>query len=278
MRRFFFFTGAVSSTAGVLTLIFQGLLIVSGNFSWLNFLTLVLCVSCFDDSFLRHLVPITHPVAAPMSFIRQGIVNTLVAVVLILSIHPVLNLISPRKIMNTSFDPLHLVNTYGAFGSITRERMEIIMEGTDDPVITSATQWREYEFKGKPGPIHQMPPQVAPYHLRLDWLMWFAAMSSYRYYPWILNLAAKMLQNDKTVLALIKKNPFPEAPPKYVRAELYHYQFTTPEERRKTGNWWKRTRVEDYLPPLSLENSQYREILKQQGWLESRGTARHTPP
>ena len=170
--------------------------------------------------------------------------------------------------MNTSFDPLNLVNTYGAFGSVTRERMEIILEGTEDDTITSATKWREYEFKAKPGRLDRPLPIVAPYHLRLDWLMWFAAMSDYRHYGWILNLTAKLLQNDTGVLKLIRTNPFTDAPPKYIRAQLYQYRFTTPEERAKTGNWWKRIQVVEYFPALSLGQENFRELLKVQGWLE----------
>ncbi len=133
----------------------------------------------------------------------------LAAIVVLLSIPVVVNMLSARQIMNTSFNSLHLVGTYGAFGSITRPRYEVIVEGTDDAVITPATRWREYEFKGKPGDLNYRPPQIAPYHLRLDWLMWFAAMSSYQDYPWFVNFVAKLLEGDKAVLSLLRKNPFP---------------------------------------------------------------------
>ncbi len=258
----------VAASAGVLIVAFQALLILSGNLSWLNYITLVLCIPCFNDRILSRFIPIKPPVTIPISEPQQGVLILLTAFVLLLSIRPATNLFSRRQIMNTSFEPLHLVNTYGAFGSITRERMEIIVEGTDDPVVTSATQWREYEFKGKPGNVNRRPCVVSPYHWKLDWQMWFAAMSDYLYHPWILNLAAKLLEGDKGVLGLLAGNPFPNGPPKYIKAELYHYRFTNFEERKKTGNWWVRTYVRQYLPPLSLQNRAFRDLLMEQGWLD----------
>ena len=117
------------------------------------------------------------------------------AAVALLSIGPVMNMLSPRQMMNASFDPLHLVNTYGAFGSITRERYEIVLEGTDDATRDRpGTTWRDYEFKGKPGDPARRPPQVAPYHLRLDWLMWFEAMAPSPQSDWFFNLLAGLLR------------------------------------------------------------------------------------
>ena len=141
------------------------------------------------------------------------------------------------------------------------------MEGTDDTVITSSTKWREYEFKGKPGQLNYLPSQIAPYHLRLDWLMWFAAMSSYQDYPWFVNFVAKLLEGDPAVLSLIRKNPFPGKPPQYIRALRYEYHFTTPEERRQTGAWWKRTLTGPYFPAISLSTPGFRQVLQSQGWL-----------
>jgi hypothetical protein len=167
--------------------------------------------------------------------------------------------------MNASFEPLHLVNTYGAFGSITRQRFEIIMEGTESDLPTDAAPWREYEFKGKPGNPRRRPCIVSPYHWKLDWQMWFAAMSDYRDNPWIVNLVAKLLVNDKPVLGLLAGNPFPDKPPRFVRAELYLYHFT---KSHADGAWWTRERVGSYLPPLSLDDASFRDLLKEQGWKE----------
>jgi len=154
--------------------------------------------------------------------------------------------------MNRSFDPIHLVNTYGAFGSITTERYEIIVLGTDDDPAASDADWREYEFEGKPTDPERRPPQWAPYHLRLDWQLWFAAMGTARRNPWFVHLLGKLLAGDEATLGLLRDNPFPDDPPEHVRALLYRYRFTTPEERAETGRWWHRERVRTYYGPVSL--------------------------
>ena len=161
--------------------------------------------------------------------------------------------------------------TYGAFGSITRTRYEIIIQGTNEgtnaTVELPSTKWLEYEFKGKPGDVTRMPPQIAPYHLRLDWLMWFAAMSDYSQHPWFVHFLAKLLQGDKDTLSLLQSNPFPDHPPRFVRAELYEYHFTTPDERRKTGAWWKRQFTGMYFPAVSLDTPSFRRMIEGAGWL-----------
>ena len=165
-----------------------------------------------------------------------------------LSIAPALNLVSPQQAMNTSYDPLHLVNSYGAFGSITRPRYEVIVEGTSGDASAPDSSWREYGFKGKPGDPRRRPPQIAPYHLRLDWLMWFCGFTPWYGQPWFANFVAKLLQNDEKTLSLIAENPFPGKPPRFVRARLYEYRFTTREERAKTGATWVRTLRGEYFP------------------------------
>jgi len=176
----------------------------------------------------------------------------LLALVVALSVRPLRNLFSRRQLMNASFEPLHLVNTYGAFGSVTRRRMEVVLEGTDAAEPIEGGPWQEYQFKGKPGDPARRPPVVAPYHLRLDWQMWFAAMSSWRRHPWILPLVRKLLEGDEAVLGLLAHNPFPDGPPTHVRARLFHYRFSDPARRRGDGLWWERTPVATYLPPLAL--------------------------
>jgi len=154
--------------------------------------------------------------------------------------------------MNYSFNRLHLVGTYGAFGSVTRERQEVVLEGTSAAELSPDAEWREYEFKGKPGDPRRRPPQIAPYHLRLDWLMWFAALSPHYAEAWFPRLVEKLLANDRAVLRLIRHNPFPDAPPRWIRARYYHYRFTTGAERKETAAWWVRQLVGDYLRPVSL--------------------------
>jgi len=157
------------------------------------------------------------------------------------------------------------VNTYGAFGSVGRVRNEIVFEGTSSSSPEIAN-WREYEFKAKPGDPHRSPPWVAPYHLRIDWQIWFAAMASPREYPWTIHFVWKLLHNDPGTLSLLDDNPFPDEPPRYIRAVLYHYRFTSPEEA--DGSWWKRERIGLWLPPLSANDPAIRDFIENQGWMD----------
>jgi hypothetical protein len=251
-----------SALAGFTVLLFQGTLMVSGNFSWLSFLTMILAVSTFNDAQLSRILPIHPPqLAQPLPF-QVAATWGVTLMVLVLSVRVVRNLLSRAQIMNTSYTSLHLVNTYGAFGSITRERYEIVLEGTDDTLVTPASQWKAYEFKGKPGRPGRLPPQVAPYHLRLDWLMWFAAMPSPYVDPWFIRLVQRLLEADPATLGLLQGNPFPDGPPRQVRALHYRYHFSTPAERRRTGQWWERQLSGTYFPAVSLDNPKLRDLLQ----------------
>ena len=241
----------IAAIAGMITILFQGVLIVSGNLSWLNWLTVVLCIPTLDDHWLSWL-PVTPTALHAPEMIHRGAIYALAAMVAVLSLAPTLNMLSPRQVMNTSFEPLHLVNTYGAFGSITRTRYEIVIEGTDAPAVTPDTVWREYEFKGKPGDPSRGSPQIAPYHLRLDWLMWFEAFSPRPQDEWFIAFLQRLLQGDAATVALLKSDPFPDHPPRFIRARYYRYWFTTAKERRQTGRWWNRQLVSEYVPPVTL--------------------------
>ncbi len=254
----YFLPQPIASIAGLITILFQGSIFLSGNLSWLNALTLVLAFSTFDSRLLSWLIPMHPPQMHPPLAIYRFTIIGLGILVAILSIQPVRNMLSPRQVMNTVYNRLHLVGTYGAFGSITRLRNEVSVEGTSESVLTPSTKWREYEFKGKPGGTERLPPQIAPYHLRLDWLMWFAAMSPYNSRdPWFVHFLAKLLENDGPTLGLLRTNPFPNQPPRYVRALLYEYRFTSPEERARTGQWWRRDLISEYFPPVSFENARF---------------------
>ena len=263
---FYFAPQPIASIAGIVTIIFQGTIMASGNLSWLNFLTIVLAIPTIDSRFLNFVVPLRLPDMRPSQLGYRIAIGALVALVAFLSINPIRNMMSKRQIMNTTFNPYHLVGTYGAFGSITRTRYEIIVEGADEVVLTPSTKWRAYEFRGKPGDPSRFPPQIAPYHLRLDWLMWFAAMSEYYEHPWFVHFIAKLLEGDRDTLSLLKSNPFPNQPPRYVRAELYEYRFTTPEEHRTTGLWWNRKLAGEYFPPISLADARFQGVLNRMGW------------
>jgi hypothetical protein len=243
----------VASIAGAIVVITQLWLVVSGNFAWLNWLTILLGCSVIDASSAAAVLPIPKPpalAAVPPWFASLVIVFAVLTVMM--TYYPVRNMISRRQRMNMSFNAYHLINTYGAFGTIGRTRREVVIEGTDEPEVTDATVWKEYEFKGKPGAVRRVPAQWAPYHLRLDWLMWFAAISPRYAYPWLRPFMLRLLQNDPATLRLLRHNPFPASPPRSVRAQLYRYRFTTAAELRRDHAWWHRTLEGSYLRPISL--------------------------
>jgi hypothetical protein len=257
----YFLPQPIAAIAGALTILFQLLIFASGNLSWLNVLTLALAFSCFDDGTLAGIFPIHLFITHSPDLAFRILTGAIVLLVIFLSVKPIRNLLSSRQVMNTVYNRFHFVGTYGAFGGITRTRYEIVIEGTAESVITDSTKWLEYEFKGKPGDPARMPPQIAPYHLRLDWLMWFAAMGSYQRHPWFIHLMAKLLQGDRAVLSLLGKNPFPNAPPHFVRALRYEYRFTSAEAKRRTGRWWTRELMGDYFPAVSLQSPMLRMLL-----------------
>jgi len=269
---FVFWPRVARHVAGVVIVFFQITIILSGNLSFLNWLTIVPALACFDDGFWKKILPrrlvrkaeIADELSTPSKSIRVTalIVTLLVAM---LSIQPIFNMLSPTQIMNTSFDPLNLVNTYGAFGTVGRERMNVIFEGTMDDDPSDQANWQPYIYKGLPVLTDKQPPQVAPYHLRLDWQMWFAAMSVPEEYPWTYHLIWKLLHNDAQALSLFKEEPFPGKPPKYVRAVLYQYQFA--ELGNKEGSWWNRRRISDWIPAMSADDPQLLKIMKSQGWI-----------
>jgi hypothetical protein len=143
--------------------------------------------------------------------------------------------------------PTRTFNSYGLFRVMTRPRYEIIVEGSDD-----GQAWYEYEFKDKPGNVNRRPGFVEPHQPRLDWQMWFAALGSYQQNRWFVNFCLRLLQGSPDVLGLLGRNPFPYAPPRFVRARLYEYHFTDLATKHKTGAWWRRELKGDYLPPMSL--------------------------
>jgi hypothetical protein len=247
----------IATIGGLVMLGTQAYLVASGNYAWLNLLTMVLVVSAIPDSFIRTLLPgagAPPALAAPPLWFMVA-VGAVTALVVVLSYWPVRNLLGGRQLMNAAFNRYHLVNTYGAFGSVTRERYEVVIEGTDADELSEQTVWREYEFKAKPGDPRRRPPQVAPYHLRLDWLMWFAGISPSYAQDWFRPFLTRLLEGDPAVVRLLRRNPFPDAPPVRVRARYYRYRFTSRQKRRETGMWWMRELVGDYMPPVELRRS-----------------------
>jgi hypothetical protein len=229
-------------------------LVASGNFAWLNWLTILLALSAVGGSAARALSLPGPPGFPPPPGWYEGLVLAATALVVVLSYWPARNLLARTQVMNYSFNRWHLVNAYGAFGSVSRVRTEVVVEGTDEPEVTGSTVWREYGFKGKPVELGRLPRQWAPYHLRLDWLMWFAGLSPVYARSWFLPFVGKLLENDRATLRLLRTNPFPTAPPTHVRARLFRYRFTEWRELRATGNWWRRDEVREFLPPVTLDD------------------------
>ncbi|HEV3486146.1 MAG TPA: lipase maturation factor family protein [Vicinamibacterales bacterium] len=246
----------IASLAAVLMIATQLYLVVSGNYSWLNWITIVALVAGISDSSIRMLIPALAPATvAPTTDTPTWFVAATVGfaiVVAVLSYWPVRNLLSRRQAMNRSFNPWHLVNTYGAFGSVTRTRYEVVVEGTESQALGEDTEWREYEFKAKPGDPRRLPPQIAPYHLRLDWLMWFIPISPAYAGEWFIRFLYRLLEADRPTLRLLRRDPFDGRRPAYVRARLFHYRFATFHELRETGAWWVRRPVSDLVPAIRL--------------------------
>ena len=230
----------------------------TGNYCFFNLLAIALCLLLFDDRFLRMegRAP-ARPAAAASRELRPPITG-MVVLVLTLPINAmfIFSAIKPERewprpisAINDYIEPFRIINGYGLFRVMTKSRPEIIIEGSAD-----GNDWLPYEFKWKPGALDQAPRWVAPHQPRLDWQMWFAALGSDRERLWFDGLMKCLLRNTPAVTRLLAHNPFPEAPPRYVRAQLYEYRFTTWAEHRATGAWWKREERGEYLPAISLED------------------------
>ncbi|MDE3067963.1 MAG: lipase maturation factor family protein [Verrucomicrobiota bacterium] len=242
----------------------QTLILLTGNYTFFNWLTLALCLLLLDDFALQKILPAKlrelfssslQPSAFGLSPRWPRAVTLPLAVIMIsVSLFQIIalfgapsGLLLPVASVDGWLAPFRTINSYGLFAVMTTERREIIVEGSDE-----GTRWRPYEFKYKPGDVDRRPGFVAPFQPRLDWQMWFAALGDYRQNPWFVNFCVRLLQGSPDVLALLARNPFPNHPPRYIRAEFYDYRFTNFAERRATGAWWKRKFIGEYLPPISL--------------------------
>lgn len=250
-----FFPQPVALVAGGFLILHQFILVVSGNYSWLNWLTIVLGFLAIPN------YGVVETVARPLWFeiIQYGVL----AQAIWLSVEPFKNLFSPNQYMNYCWNRWHLVGAYGAFGSVTKERYEVVIEGTESDNILDESSWKEYGFWGKPVELNRIPPVVAPYHLRLDWMIWFlpftVLVSGKSIYVrghklYFIKLMLKLLENDPAIVKLFRKNPFTNKPPTYVRAKFYQYHFTTDAEKKATGNIWRREYLGEFCPELSLKS------------------------
>ena len=243
-------------TVGCLGLIvLQILIILTGNYCFFNLLTIVLCLLLIDDVMWKALLPkqfmpTIHTIEkSPRQYKRIGIGVAAVLLFLLSSIRFGGQLFREAQLPDVAWvAPLRSVNTYGLFADMTESRPEIIVEGSNDRIT-----WKTYQFRWKPGDPKVAPKWVAPHQPRLDWQMWFAALQgSYRNTPWFLNFMGALLQDKSEVLQLLAENPFPDSPPRYVRATLYDYKFTDLTTKRSEGTWWSREWKRIYCPAISL--------------------------
>ncbi len=251
--------------AFILLVFLQVLIILTGNYNFFNLLTLALCISLLDDAFLRRFFPKRLAAAGEIQEERARIprykaLMTIGVACIILSVGGIWTIEMVRDFRNLHPTMQRIlresmrfqsINSYGLFRHMTTERPEIIVEGSDD-----GRTWLAYEFKWKPGDVNRPPTQVAPHQPRLDWQMWFAALGDYRSSrnAWFIRFQRRLLEGSPEVLRLLETNPFPDAPPRYIRAVLYDYRFTDWETRREQGTWWTRKRLRLYTPVLSLRS------------------------
>jgi lipase maturation factor 1 len=224
-------------------------ILFTGNFAFFNWLTLALCVPLFAGGRVRKWgesgghVPEGRGYRA--KWIAAGAIGVFVFVATLPGLIGAFN-VNPPDLLGRWLAPWRSFNGYGLFRVMTTERPEIVVEGSRDGV-----NWSAYEFPWKPGDLYRRPGWCAPHQPRLDWQMWFAALSDVRGNPWLVRFLVRLLEGSPEALALVEKNPFPDAPPKYVRAVLYDYQFTAWGE--ETAAWWKRERKGLYCPAISLK-------------------------
>ncbi len=233
----------------------QGVIAATGNYSFFNLLSVVLCLAAADDGVWPSAARRAGTVVARPGWLRLSVAAPVAVVSAGLGF---VNLVRACGVRAAPLDavagpvadvvaPLRSFNHYGLFAVMTKERPEIVIEGSLDGV-----EWRAYEFRWKPGDLKRAPGFVAPHQPRLDWQMWFAALGRVDGNRWVVNVAARLLEGSPEVVRLMGLNPFPDGPPRWVRARLFRYRFASPEARRATGAWWVREEAGEYLPPVRL--------------------------
>jgi len=243
--------------AAGLFIFLQAVIAVTGNYCFFNLLTIALCLLLIDDTVvasvreartfrtakrLRDRLPIYGAVAVII------VMFPLNGWLIFTAFNPEAKWPRPLAFIYERVEPFRIANGYGLFRVMTKDRKEIVIEGSADGI-----DWLPYEFKWKPGDVTRVPGWCAPHQPRLDWQMWFAALGSPRENLWFYNLEICLLEGKTDVTRLFARNSFPQKPPRYIRATFYRYRFTTSDEHRQTGTWWKRQELGEYLPTISLE-------------------------
>lgn len=211
---------------------------VSGNYTFFNLLTIALAVWLVPDSWWSRLPLALEEGAAPLNPVAALVVGVLI----VSSVFWCVRFVLPDAVTRVLMPILrygqafHVTSPYGLFATMTKTRPEIVIEGSRD-----GETWTEYEFRYKPGRVDRAPPVIAPLQPRLDWQMWFAALGSYRDNPWLMNLLARLFEGTPEVQGFFVENPFPNEPPRFLRARLYEYEFGD-------DSWWNRRLVGEYTP------------------------------
>jgi lipase maturation factor 1 len=252
--------------AAGLVILLQIIIALTGNYCFFNLLTIALCFLLIDDSMARSLErrasasPASHELRSPNTNSVTYRLSTYAALAVIVVTLPInawliFGAFKPQSRppgwlanLYEQLEAFRIVNGYGLFRVMTKNRGEIVIEGSVDGV-----EWTPYEFKWKPGDVKRAPGWCAPHQPRLDWQMWFAALEAPEQNPWLAGLIVRLLEGSRDVTGLLAHDPFPDKPPHHIRAMFYRYSFTTPEERRQTGAWWKRQELREYLPTISRD-------------------------
>jgi predicted DCC family thiol-disulfide oxidoreductase YuxK len=237
----------------------QVLIFLTGNYAFFNLLTVSLCLFLLDDALLERILPekirklLAKESAKTRGYFWQILCRPVATLALFVGFFQVVGTFgvhwAPAEFVTQAIAPVEIVNSYGLFAVMTTTRPEIVVEGSND-----GSTWLAYDFKYKPGELGRRPAWVQQHQPRLDWQMWFAALGDYQSDPWIVRFMGRLLEGSPEVLRLLADNPFPVAPPHYVRAMLYEYRFSTPAEKELTGDWWSRESKGAYVPAVGLRD------------------------
>jgi len=264
---FFIFLKRIGRLVAFLALVvFQILISLTGNYCFFNLSAILLCLLLLDDQYLKkcgdfpilkNFIQKKESAKRPKwaVWIKGGLTGVIIFLIVSLTAFQINRMLVksveiPKPVLKVvaTINTFAINNSYGLFAVMTKDRPEIIIEGSMDRIT-----WKAYEFSYKPGDLKRRLPQVAPHQPRLDWQMWFAALRpDIRYTPWVYAFMKRLLEGSKDVQGLLAHDPFDGKPPKYIRAKVYYYTFTTPQQRRKTQKWWSRTYRGDYSPELTL--------------------------
>ncbi|GAB4225429.1 MAG: lipase maturation factor family protein [Chlamydiales bacterium] len=226
----------------------QFIIWLTGNFSYLNHMTAVLSIILLPNSYLNPFFAFSNGQGEPSLFI-SSILSIIGVTLVALQLMRLWTHFFPSNLFKDILrllSPFHLINRYGIFAVMTIKRYEIIIEGSED-----GQNWKEYLFRYKPSDCQRRPRRISPFQPRLDWQAWFLPFSGYHYEIWFQNFLHRILEGSPSVLSLVRFNPFPEVPPRYIRAKIYDYTYTTSEDKKKTGNWWNREFIGYYSPVLT---------------------------